>query len=107
MKNPIATPDPGYMEPGIAEAETVEQRDLYFKIEIASDTDDDAGTITYGFTNEPVPAGYRSIAVPGTYVWLINGALRGVYIRRRFARITKIGLDGQPTGLNPGGPRVL
>lgn len=109
MSKPTAVTDPGGVNPEclLAAPMDVEQRDLYFKIEISSDTDDVAGRIVYGFTNEPVPAGYRSTALPGTYVLLVDGRLRGVYIQRRFDRITKIGLDGKPTGLNPGGQRVL
>lgn len=96
--------DPGAVLPDTDTAAVqpgdVQQRDLYFKIELVSDTDEAAGVITYGFTNEPVPIGYRSTVIPGVYVWIVDARLRGLYIQRRLGTITKIALDGTPTALN-------
>jgi len=82
-------------------------RTLYFKIDVATDDTRSSGAITYGFVNEPVPREYRSTAIPGVYVLVVDGQLNGIYIQRHFTRITKMDLEGKPTGLNPGGTRVL
>jgi hypothetical protein len=99
----VSTPDTVSALPDTA----VDSRTVYFKLEFPSNENAVAGSVIYGFVNEAVPAGYRSTAIPGVYILLVDAQLRGIYVQRVFSRITKIGLDGKPQAINAGGTRVF
>lgn len=90
-------------------AVSVRQRDIYFILDFGDDVKVDPGVVTYGFTNEIVPDGYKSTAFPGLYIRMDDSGLfiKSIYVQRRVDQLIKVLPDTSSFVLTPGGTRVF